>query len=80
MSIDVTVVTTSKIQVPGLGDRIKQARHLKMCAGTTTAELAAAAGMSTQNWYQIEGGKQGVKLEVLRKMEVALGVDLGVDL
>ncbi len=64
--------------VPGLGARIKQARE----ADSRSLEaICAQAQMSRVYWYDIEAEKiRGALPEsTLRKIEEALGVDLGVN-
>ncbi|MBD2535949.1 helix-turn-helix transcriptional regulator [Nostoc flagelliforme FACHB-838] len=62
--------------VPDLGERIWRARKLDKRPLT---EIAATAGMSLQNWYSIEKGEIKVLPEsTLRKIETALGINLGV--
>ena len=63
---------------PGLGARIRQARE----ADSRSLEaICAAAEMSRVYWYDIEAEKIRGALpeDTLRKIERALGVDLGVD-
>jgi transcriptional regulator with XRE-family HTH domain len=75
----VEVVKTLKVNVPGLGDRIKQARQARINAGVSMTEIAAAAGMSVQNWYRIEKERQSLPVETLQLMEKAVEVDFGVN-
>lgn len=63
-------------QFPGLGEKIKQAR---IRHSDSVTKLAANAGISAAYWYQVE--KEEVKslpLERVRKIEAALGENLGV--
>jgi transcriptional regulator with XRE-family HTH domain len=70
------VVKQVKIIVPDLASRIKQFREKD---GRSVQVLATAAGISTAYWYEIEKGKRHwISEEVLRGIENALGVDLGV--
>lgn len=70
------VVKQVKIIVPDLASRIKQFREKD---GRSVQVLATAAGISTAYWYEIEKGKRHwMSEEVLRGIENALGVDLGV--
>lgn len=71
----VKVIETKIHEVPGLGDRIKEARK---GSGRTVTDVAAAAGMSVQNWYRIEREQQELPLETLRLIEKSLGVDFGL--
>ncbi len=62
--------------VPGLGEKIKQARKAD---GRPLTKLAALADMSVQNWYSVENEDIKVLPEsTLRKIEAALGVDFDV--
>ncbi|MEL4897724.1 helix-turn-helix domain-containing protein [Crocosphaera sp. Alani8] len=69
------VTKTVEKEVPNLGKRIYEARMRDRRALT---QLCGLVGMSTQNWYRIESERQSVPIETLRKMEKALGIDLGV--
>lgn len=61
--------------IPGLGERIKNAREE---SGKTTTDLARAAGMSRGNWYRIESEElKSIPLDTLKRIEDALAVDLG---
>ncbi len=75
----VEVVKTLKIDVPELGAKIEQARRAKVQSGVSMTSIAAAAGMSVQNWYRIEKERQSLPIETLRLIESALGVTFGVD-
>lgn len=69
---------TTRKEVPDLGTRIKEARERDQRALT---EICALAGMTTANWYRIEGGEtKSLPLETLRRIEEALNVDFGVKL
>lgn len=72
----VRVVRTVEVEVPELGKRIREAR--KGDARSVT-QIAAAAGMSVQNWYRIEDEKQSLPEETLRLIEAVLGVDFGIN-
>lgn len=71
------IFKTTRIQVPGLGERIKEAREADARPLTEIAELA---GMRSMNWYRIEKETQALPVETLRKIEAVLGVDFGVEL
>ncbi|WNZ45178.1 helix-turn-helix transcriptional regulator [Leptolyngbya boryana CZ1] len=61
--------------IPGLGERIKNARE---ASGKTTTALARAAGMSRGNWYRIESEElKSIPLDTLKRIEEALEIDLG---
>jgi transcriptional regulator with XRE-family HTH domain len=74
----VEVFKTIKIEVPGLGGKIKEARQAKMNEGHTVASIAAAAGMTSQNLHQIEKERHKLPIETLRLIEAALDADFGV--
>jgi transcriptional regulator with XRE-family HTH domain len=63
--------------VPGLGDRIRQARKAHK---SSLIKLAASVGISRQHWYKIEAESLSypLPLETLRAIEKALGVDFDV--
>lgn len=63
--------------VPGLGDRIRNARRLHK---SSLIQLAKAAGVTRQYWYKIEKEALGypLPLETLRAIEKALEVDFNV--
>lgn len=44
--------------------------------GMTTAALAAAAGVTSSAISQIEGGKRGLSVELLKRLAVVLRVDM----
>ncbi|MBD2471539.1 helix-turn-helix domain-containing protein [Nostoc sp. FACHB-145] len=65
-----------RIDVPGLGEKIRQARKADERSLT---KLAALADMSVQNWYAIENEDIKVLPEAtLRKIEAALGINFGI--
>ncbi|MGR3280314.1 helix-turn-helix domain-containing protein [Acaryochloris marina NIES-2412] len=72
----VKVIRTLEIRVPGLGDRIKNAREKD---SRSLSAICGAIGMSATNWYRIESEKQLLPEETLRKIESVLGVDFGVE-
>ena len=74
----VQVVRTIEIDVPDLGERIKEARISAQKRGKSLTKIAAEAGMSVQNWYRIEQERQKLPEETLLVIEKALGIDLGV--
>ena len=70
------VVRQTRVTVPDLEKRIKELRE---ASGRSAQSLATEAGISTAYWYQIEkGDRQYITEDVLRGIEKALGVDLGV--
>ncbi len=70
------IVKTASIEVPGLGERIKQARKGD---SRSLKEIAEAAGMTPANWHRIESEEQALPLDTFRKMEEVLDKDFGVE-
>ena len=68
---------TKKIsmEVPGLGEKIKQAR---LADRRSLSSICKEMGMSAQNWYRIEKEEQSVPIETLLSIESVLGLDFGV--
>ena len=67
-----------EIDVPGLGQRIRDARYE---SGRTITQLAAEADISVANWYAIEQERIKVlPITTLRRIEQVLGIDFGVNL
>ena len=65
-----------EIDVPELGQRIRDARHE---SGRTITQLAAEADISVANWYAIEQERIKVlPLPTLRRIEQVLGIEFGV--
>ncbi len=69
------VIRVIEVDAPGLGQMIRRAREKDP---RNMTQIAAAAGMSTQNWYRIEDERQSLPEETLRAIEQALGVDFGI--
>lgn len=65
------------LEVSGLGARIEDARKK---SGQSVSHLAKAAKISRVYWYDIESEKirDALPEDTLRRIEAALGVDLGV--
>ncbi|MEM8779339.1 MAG: helix-turn-helix transcriptional regulator [Cyanobacteria bacterium P01_G01_bin.49] len=80
MAVYMEVVKTTVIQVNGLGDRIRQARLQLPRGGKTWQELCEEVGISRSHWSNLENEKTKMPLDVLRKIEKALNVDLKVKL
>lgn len=60
----------------GVGKRIKNARE-----GKKVTELAYHAGISPAYWYKIEAEEpETVSIEIIRKIEQLLGIDLGASI
>jgi len=62
---------------PGLGKRIRQAREQDK---RSLSEICRGCGISRSYWYQLEAEdlRSPATEEIIRKIECALGVDLGV--
>lgn len=77
MAVKVRRIIKQEVDVPGLGDRIKQARE---SANRPVTQLAKEAGISRNYWYQLEAESvlSGLSEDTLRKIEEVLGVNLGV--
>jgi transcriptional regulator with XRE-family HTH domain len=76
MLTNVQIERVTRIDVPGIGMRIKNARERDP---RSVEELAKAANMTRSNWYRIEREDNDVLPELtLRKIEEVLSVDFGV--
>lgn len=66
-----------ELEVPGLGDRIKKAR---LNSDKSLEQICDEVGVSRTYWYDVEKEtlKGALSIENLRKIEQALGIDLGV--
>ena len=69
------VIRETIVDAPNLGQRIKQARETDP---RSLKAICEAVGMSQMNWYRIEREEQDLPESTLRKIEKALGIDLGV--
>jgi transcriptional regulator with XRE-family HTH domain len=66
-----------EIDVPGLGEKIRDARKGSKLGLT---QLAANAGLSVSGWYSIEQERVKIlPIETLRNIEAALGCTFAVD-
>lgn len=64
------------IKVPGLGEKIKEAR---LRDRRSLAEICRQIPMSPVNWYKIESEEtKALPIETLRRIEEVLNIDLGV--
>jgi len=63
---------------PGFGDRLRSAR---LRDPRPLTQICKAAGISRQYWYGIENEtiRTPVSVEVVQRIESALGIDLGVN-
>ena len=76
MAVNVQIERVIRVEAPGIGAKIKNARERD---SRSVDELAKAASMTRANWYRIERQDNGVLPETtLRKIEKVLFVDLGV--
>lgn len=69
------VSVTFRFECPDIGAHIRRAR---LNQPKSITKLAAEADMSVANWYRIEQERSTASLKGLRRMEAALGVDLGI--
>jgi len=69
-------------EVPGLEERLKaeRERYCKANSMTVATFAVSCLGMTPQNLYRIEKGKQTIDEGMLRKMEQVLGVSFNVNL
>ncbi len=70
------ITKTLEVDIPGLGQKIEQARKNSSLPLT---EICKKVNMSTMNWYRIEKEQQSVPIDTLRRIEEVLDVNLGVD-
>jgi transcriptional regulator with XRE-family HTH domain len=70
------IIKTIAIEVPGLGEKLKEAREND---ARTLKRICEEVGMSTQNWYRLEDEKQMIHIDTLRKIEQVLRVDFNID-
>lgn len=77
MAVKVRRIVKQEIDVPGLGDLIRQARDAD---DRSLTQLAKLAGISRNYWYQLEAESVlgGVAEDTIRKIEEVLGVSFGV--
>lgn len=67
---------TIDIEVPGIGEKIKEARERDR---RSLAQICREIPMSQMNWYKIEAEEtKALPIETLRRIEEILGVDFGV--
>lgn len=65
-----------EVEVPGLGDRIRQAREADT---RSLAAICRQVPMSTMNWYRIEAEEtKALPIKTLQRIEEVLGVDFEV--
>jgi transcriptional regulator with XRE-family HTH domain len=78
MAVKVRRIVKQEVEIPGLGEKLRQARLKDQ---RSVEKLATAAGISRNYWYQLEAEAVlgGVKEETLRNIEQVLDVDLGVN-
>ena len=67
---------TIDIEVPGIGEKIKEARERDR---RSLARICREIPMSQMNWYKIEAEEtKALPIETLRRIEEILRVDFGV--
>jgi transcriptional regulator with XRE-family HTH domain len=78
MSVQVKRVIEVVQDFPGLGKRIRRARQLDI---RPLSQICRECGVSRSYWYQLEGEdlRASATEEIIRRIEQALGVDLGVN-
>lgn len=78
MPVRVRRIVKQEVDVPGLGEQIKQAREKD---GRSLAAIAREVGVSRNYWYQLEAEAVlgGMAEDTLRKIEAVLGVTFGVE-
>ncbi len=66
------------LNFPGLGKRIKDAREKDV---RSLAQICRECNISRSYWYQLESEdlRSPATEEIIRKIELALGVDLGIN-
>lgn len=76
MAASVQIERVTRIDAPGIGAKIKNAREQDP---RSVGQLAKAADMTRANWYRIEREENDILPEpTLRKIEQVLGIDFGV--
>ena len=77
MPVKVRRIIKKEVDVPGLGEKIKQARE---ASSRSLTELSKRVGISRNYWYQLESEAVlgGVAEDTLRKIETVLEIDFGV--
>lgn len=71
--VEMQIIKESRIDIPNLGQRIKEAR---LASERPLRQLAREVGISYGFWYDLEKEQTAVRLETIRKMEQILGVTL----
>ncbi len=76
-SMKIRRIIKEEIEVPNLGDRIKEAREK---SGQSVTSLAKKAEISRNYWYQLESEStlSGLSEETLKKIEKALNTTFNV--
>jgi transcriptional regulator with XRE-family HTH domain len=75
--VQMKVKKVIEVEVPGLGERIRQAREVDR---RSLAEICRQVPMSTMNWYRIEAEEtKALPVETLKRIEEVLNVDFGVN-
>ena len=78
MTVKVRRIVKQEIDIPGLGNQIKQAREAD---NRSVTELAKTVGISRNYWYQLEAESVlgGVAENTLKKIEEVLNVNFGIN-
>jgi ribosome-binding protein aMBF1 (putative translation factor) len=72
------ITKTISVEVKGIGEKIKQARKGD---SRTTKDICIELGMCPSNLFRIEKERyEACDIEVLRRIERVLNIDLGIDL
>lgn len=76
--VQVKRLVETVVDVPGLGQRI---RELRINDSRSVAELCRLVGISRAYWYQLESEdlRSPVSESVVRRIEEVLGIDLDVN-
>lgn len=77
MSQAMKVVKTIEVEVPGLGEKIKE---LRLGDSRSLKNICESVGMTPMNWYRIENEKQTLPVETLRRIESVFSTDLGISI
>lgn len=75
--VQVKRVKETVLDFPGLGERIRQAREQDE---RSLSRICRESGISRSYWYQLEAEdlRSPATEEIIRKIELTLGIDLGV--
>lgn len=72
------ITKTVSVEIDGIGEKIKQARKADP---RTTKQICEELGMCHSNLFRIENERyEATDIEVIRKIEKVLNIDLEIDL